>query len=40
VVGFFWNYRRSPIFAIFDAVFAIGFLAAAGSCLLDALAER
>jgi hypothetical protein len=25
-VGFFWHYHRSPVFAFFDALFAIVFL--------------
>jgi putative flippase GtrA len=34
-VGFFWHYHRSPIFALFDAKFAIHFLAASARYLLE-----
>jgi hypothetical protein len=37
--AFFWNYQHSPAYAFFDAVFAIAFLPAAGSYLLDALSR-
>jgi hypothetical protein len=34
-VGFFWNYHRSPVFAFFDALFAVPFLAASVWYLLE-----
>jgi hypothetical protein len=37
-VAFFWHYHRSPIFAFFDALFAIVFLGASIWSLLSGTA--
>ena len=34
-VGFFWNYHRGPVYAFFDALFAIPFLVASVWYLLE-----
>jgi hypothetical protein len=39
VGAFFWNYHHAPVFAVFDAVFGVSFLLAAGWCALEALAK-